>query len=212
MMRFLVAVLALLLGLVSSARAACEGQAGTTIFDDNFADDAGGWDLTTWKMQPPVIVGGLTSQFTSNSTLNTTFNATDGDYCSEVKLPASPAKDNSASAGLLFLATDYNNLFLAMISSNGSTNLYKRVTGNYSTIYTAQDTIAVNTTPGAVNVIRVTVKEGKITLFVNGKQLKVVRAQIPAGPLRFGMYAQVDKAIQSEVDVDFTSYKVTSGQ
>jgi hypothetical protein len=212
MVRSLIAVLALLLGVVSDARAACEGQAGTTIFDDNFADDSGGWELTTWKVQPPVIVGDLTPQFTSNATLNTTFNATDGDYCTEVQLPAAPVKDNPVSAGLLFLGTDYNNIFLALIGSNGLIALYKRVSGNYSVIYTAQDSNAVNTTPDSVNAIRVTVKEGKITLFVNGKQLKVVRAQIPTGPLRFGMYVQVDKAVQSQVDVDFKSYKVTSGQ
>jgi hypothetical protein len=80
MVRSSVAVLAVLLGLVTGARAACEGQTGTTIFDDTFADDSGGWDLATWKVQPPVIIGSLTAQFTSNSTLNATFNATDGDY------------------------------------------------------------------------------------------------------------------------------------
>jgi hypothetical protein len=33
------------LGLVSLAHAACDGQAGNTVFEDNFADDSGGWDI-----------------------------------------------------------------------------------------------------------------------------------------------------------------------
>ena len=211
MLRSSVVAFGVLLGLVSLAHAACDGQAGNTVFEDNFADDSGGWDMNQWKVQPPVMIGNLTPQYTFNSTLNTTFNATDGDYCVEIKLPAAPSADNNVSAGLLFLASDYNNLFLAQISSNGATGLYKKASGNWSTIFLAQDTKTVNIDPNALNAIRVTVKDGKITLFVNGKQLKVVRAQIPTTPLRFGMYSQVDKAIQSEVDVAFTSYKVTGG-
>ena len=201
-----------LLGFVCGAHAACEGQTGKAIFEDSFTDDSGGWDLSSYKVVPPVMVADLTEEYTANSSLNATFYATEGDYCAEVKLPASPTKGNPISGGLLFLASDYSNYFLANITSEGSVGLYKRSAGRWSTIYTASDTRVVKMESNAVNTIRVTVKDGKIIFYVNGTQLKTVRAQISNDPLRFGMFAQTDKAIQSSLEVDFTSYSVTTGQ
>jgi hypothetical protein len=63
-----------------------------------------------------------------------------------------------------------------------------------------------------VNAIRVTVKGGKITVFLNGEQIKIVRAQEPNGDLLFGLSGQYEKAVDSIPVVRVKSYKVTTGQ
>jgi hypothetical protein len=47
---------------------------------------------------------------------------------------------------------------------------------------------------------------------VNGSKVKVVRAQIPTGQMRFGMYAQWDKSAASLPVIKVTDYKVTTGK
>jgi hypothetical protein len=211
MLRSLIAALGMQLAIVSMAHAACEGQAGNTIFEDTFADDSGGWDMSTWKVKPPEMIGVVPPQSNGSFTFNDTFNATNGDYCTEFKLPAPLAPDNQVYAGLVFLASDSNNLYMVQISSNGSVGLYKGTAGNWSVIYLVQDTQSVKTEPNSVNAIRVSVKDGKITSYVNGKQIKVIRAQIPTTPLGFGLHIQTDKKVEKEFDMSFTAYKVTSG-
>ena len=88
------AILHIALGGVALACGA--DQKGNTIFEDTFADDSGGWDLQMARIQPPNLIFSLGER--GKQALNLTFNATDGDYCVDVLLPA----DTSAYAGLIF--------------------------------------------------------------------------------------------------------------
>ena len=47
---------------------------------------------------------------------------------------------------------------------------------------------------------------------MNGQPVKMVRAQIPEGDLRFGVYGQVDKGTDGAPPIVVSNYKVTSGQ
>jgi hypothetical protein len=47
-------------------------------------------------------------------------------------------------------------------------------------------------------------------LLLNDAQLKVIRAQVPAGVLRFGAYAEIQKNVDSPPAVEVTNYSVTS--
>ena len=83
----------------------------------------------------------------------------------------------------------------------------------WQTIATVPNAPGFKADPGAVNALRVTTVGGKISIWLNGQPVKAVRAQIPDGAVRFGVYAQVDKAVEAGAPpVQLKSYKVTSGQ
>lgn len=203
---------ALLSGLAPTAAFACDEQAGSVIFEDSFPDDSGGWDMYEGlAITPPEFVLSIPATWTANSTLNTTFNATEGDYCLQFRMPPSPAADNSVGVGLYVLASDYKNLFLFEGYSSGICGLYRKTDNNWTTVFTQND-CGLQTAPDAVNTLRVMVKDGRLTEFVNGKQVKSVRAQIPTVPQKFGFYAQLDKTLDKQVDVKVTRFRVTTGQ
>src|ERR1700691_5125966 len=107
MLRIL-SVVAALQTLAWTSALACTGQVGAVIFQDNFADATGGWDVT---VKPPVFLLSGSATSTDNSSLNLTFNATDGDYCIDFILPPAIATDNPTHAAIIFWATsDYNNM------------------------------------------------------------------------------------------------------
>jgi len=90
----------------------CDGQGGAVIFEDNFSDDSGGWDLSKEgvSITPPVMKLEIGKSRDIVSTLNLTFNAGDGEYCRHVVFPAQIA-GNPLSAGIQFWSTDADNLF-----------------------------------------------------------------------------------------------------
>lgn len=213
MFRTVLIASALYLGLGPAAMAACKGQTGTSLFEDTFSDDSGGWEVpatgTAVKIVPPAMLVTPASNGTAG-TLNLTFNITSGDYCATVKLPSPPATDNRVGVGLYFWAKDYSNLMLFIIYTDKNAALYKETEGAWNPIYTGTDVAGLSTEPGAVNTMRVIAKDGKITLLINDTQLKVVRAQVPAGMLRFGVYAETHTPIDSAPTVQVTNYSVTS--
>jgi hypothetical protein len=57
------------------------------------------------------------------------------------------------------------------------------------------------------------VLSGTITIYLNGTQVKVIRAQEPTNPaLEFGMYAQDDTAVANAPKIQITNYSVTVGK
>jgi hypothetical protein len=191
---------------------ACDDQAGQVIFEDSFPDDTGGWEIFDGgKVVPPEYVLSMPSGVTSNWAFNQTFNATDGDYCMQFKMPAVVAPDIGVGVGLVTLGSDSDNFFLFQAFTRGNCGLYKKVNKAWTTVWSVKE-CGLKLEPDALNTLRLTVKDGKITAFANGAQLKAVRAQIPSAQLKFGFYSQLDAKTEKTVDVKITEFKVMSGQ
>jgi hypothetical protein len=202
--------------LFASAAFACDGQTGKVIFEDKFTDDSGGWnfgDAYALVLKPP----GATVTVKANdvawgmSNLNQTFTATQGDFCVEGTLPADAAKTN-ASIGVLFWGQDYGNNWDADARADGQVSLAKYVNQQWSMIFETKTNDVVRTGPTDVNSVRVVVKNGTITIIVNGQTVKTIRAQIPSDDLKFGF--RVGNWVSSTTPVSFgiVSYKVTAGE
>jgi hypothetical protein len=213
LLRIAAAALALQVSAVSTTWA-CEGQKGKVIFEDNFADDSGGWELSppSVTIKPPAMLLALDQKIGSTATQNLTFHATDGDFCIDVILPKPTSQDNTMSVGLEFWATDYNNLMLLQVSTVGTFNLYSHTNGAWQVIFSIPSGPAFKAEPGAVNSIRVVVKAEKLTTYLNNSQMKVIRAQMPEGNLRFGVYGQFDKNADNSPPIQITGYRVTAGE
>jgi hypothetical protein len=214
MLRALAAVVALQFFALTSALA-CDGQPGSVIFEDTFADDSGGWDFQNASeatVKAPVLLFALGSKYSYVSMHNLTFRATDADYCIQVILPKPIAPDNPPTIGVEFWASDYDNFMVLQLSSLGDVSLWSRSSGKWLQIFSVPNAPGFKSDQGAVNALRVNTMAGKITAYLNGAQVKLIRSQVPAGNLRFGMLAEYDKKADALPMIKVTSFKVTSGQ
>ncbi|HZZ24409.1 MAG TPA: hypothetical protein VFE60_18290 [Roseiarcus sp.] len=164
-------------------------------------------------VKPPDFVITFDKQIQVYQNQNLTFDATFGDYCVDFVLPKTPLPDTSAAAGLSFWAKDYDNYFLVMAANNGTISLYKRAAGVFSTIFTAPaDNSPFKAEPDAVNLRVIVSKDGKLTISLNGKPVKVIRALAPQGTMRFGFMAELDgKPPDAPTEIRLKGYKVIAG-
>jgi len=208
-------------GLISSFWAgaalagSCDDQRGTVIFEDNFSDDSGGWG---WITDPNMKFGGgtwslhLDPKYTNAANLNTTFNAQDADYCMEFVVPKSVAPGNAVALGVAFWATDYDNFYVAAINSNGRAALFRKAAAKWQNTFDLADP-GVKFAPGSIAAVRVLAIGNIIAVSVNGIEVKRIRAQMPTGALRFGIYFETqDSNPPPGASVSIKRYRVTSGQ
>ncbi|MCX7305596.1 MAG: hypothetical protein NTV73_14885 [Hyphomicrobiales bacterium] len=197
----------------ATAALACEGQSGVSIFEDKFADDSGGWDMSfsNIKIVPPAMQIELNKDISAGATMNLTFNANNGDYCQEVVFPP-PVAGNPLSSGIQFWGLDASNLFMFLVGDDANAALYKKVNNVWSAIFTGVKVDGFNTAPGTVHTLLVQAKAGVLTLSVDGIKVKSVRAQMPPGPLQFGIFAQASLPADPPVTVKITGFSVTAGQ
>jgi hypothetical protein len=213
-MRLLFSALALL--LLNVAAMACPGQTGKVIFDDTFTDDSGGWQLgapdteikdgALWLRPNP---RGMSEKGRNINSTVRTFSATDGDYCMEFIVPKPVAADNDFMTGLVFWQVSAADEYLWAIYIDGTTQLNRLVANKWTRIFSDN---AGKLEPGSNATLRVIVKDGKLTLFVGDKQIKVIRAQTPSGELAFGALAEVEKLSDANPAVQIKSFKVTAGE
>ena len=198
--------------LMSASALACNGQVGKTIHEDTFADNSGGWELTPQltAIKPPNFVITLSPNSYNIASQVLTFRAKEADFCVQGTVPKAMAPDNNFALGLEFWATDYKNLWMAQLASDGTVTLWTETNGAWNIIF------KVPNAPGfkaeGSNAFRVTTLGGKIAVSVNGQPVKTVRAQVPEGEFRFGVFGQLDKLAENATPIVVTSYKVTSGQ
>jgi hypothetical protein len=184
------AVMLSMFGAIAASHAAtCDGQKGTVIFEDTFADDSGGWasDVNA-KFGADGMVLHLRSDWTYWAFLNTTFNASDGDYCAEVIVPKAAGADNVTTAGLVFWAVDFDNFYMWTVDSGGASGLYRKASGKWTTVASGLTAPKAPAAAGSIAALRVQASGNLIVASVNGIELKKVRAPMPAGDLRFGFY------------------------
>jgi hypothetical protein len=200
---------------------ACPGQVGKVIFQDTFADDSGGWGGVTapdaeYKGGALLLHPNPRGASETNTNLminNLMFTAGNADYCAEFVFPKPPSDTNPVCAGLTFWQTDLQNELAFFICTNQSAFMSKLTNNAWKDVYAEYKTVtSVKTDPNAVNSVRVLAKDGKLTLFVNGKQVKAIQTPQPTSPLPFGLYTSVDNATDANPTVKFTSLGVTTGE
>ncbi len=130
---------------------ACEGT--EIVFEDKFADDAGGWAINkdvevkdgsfTFKLPPDAM----------QSDLNVTYSVSDADICAEGVWPDGDA--SILGAGLLFWAEDNKNYLQFGVLNNGKFWIARRIDGKWHTIVENVDSSAIKTKPGETNILRV---------------------------------------------------------
>lgn len=198
---------------LGTAAFACDGQVGASIFEDNFADDSGGWDMSSSNVTitPPAMLIEMNKDLSTASSMNLTFNANDGDYCMDVVFPP-PVAGNVLRAGIQFWSYDASNLFLFLVNDDASASLYKKVNGTWNAIFAGEKLEGFGNAPGTPHSILVQAKHGVLTLSVDGAPVKTIRAQMPNGPLQFGVYAEAAEAVDPPVTIQISGFSVTTGQ
>jgi hypothetical protein len=214
-MRLLFSALTVLF-LLNATAMACPGQTGKVIFEDTFTDDSGGWQLgapdseikdgSLWLRPNP---RGMTEKGRNINSTVRTFSATDGDYCVEFIVPKPVAADNDFMTGLVFWQSSSTDEYLWAVYTDGTTQLNKLAANKWTRIF-SDNTGKLE--PGSTASLRVIAKDGKLTLFVGSKQVKVIRAQTPTGDLTFGVLAEVEKLSDANPVLQVKSFKVTTGE
>jgi hypothetical protein len=193
--------------LIGGSGFACEGT--NVVFEDKFQDDSGGWDpADSIKFGATGLDVDVGAEFTNFKELNSAFAVGDADICIDVAFPKTIA--NNPSVGIMFWAVDYSNFYLFQVSQAGSASLWRMNNSKWNKIFSG-DVAAIKKDAGAVNTLRVTVKSGTITAYVNGEKVRSQKAQAPKADSQFGLYVQVDDPV-AEADgriFNVTNYKVT---
>jgi hypothetical protein len=188
------------------AAAACEGA--EIVFEDKFADDAGGWPLRdTIEVKDGSFVFKLPPD-DMQSNLNVTFTVKDADICSETVWP--DGDQAMLGAGLLFWGEDNRTYFQFGILNNGKFWIARKQGGKWlGTIAANVDSTAINQAPGSSNTLRGKTNGNNVTFFINGTKVRDLRGQAPKGDWRFGLSGDnFDK--EKEAKVVFKTVKVTN--
>jgi hypothetical protein len=186
--------------------AACEGS--EVIFEDHFADDAGGWPLKeTVEVKDGLFIFKLPPD-DMQSNLNVTFTVNDADICSETIWPN--GDQPMLGAGLLFWGEDNRTYFQFGILNNGKYWIARKQDGKWlGTIAANVDSAAINKGPGETNVLRVKASGNNLSFYINGTKIRDLRGQAPKGAWRFGLSGDnFDK--QKEARIVFKTVKVTN--
>jgi len=202
----LLGIASLFAALPALRAAACEGQ--EVIFEDKFADDAGGWPI---KESVEVKDGSFTFKLPADdmqSNLNVTYTVKDADICSETVWPA--GDQPILGAGLLFWGEDNRTYFQFGVLNNGKFWIARKQDGKWlGTVAANIDSAAINKAEGASNTLRVKANGNTVTFFINGTKVRELRGQAPKGGWRFGLSGDnFDK--QKDARVTFKSVKVTN--
>lgn len=192
--------------LAANAAIACQGK--TVIFEDKFEDDSGGWDpdkVVTFENSAMNIRVGKDS--IQAPELNNAFTLRDADICVEAVFPTT-ATDNNPKVGIEFWAPDYANAYLFQVGYDGTAAIYRLVNNKWAAIH-SQEMNGVKKTPGASNLLRVTLKGNVVSMYVNGVKYRDQRAQAPTTDTRFGVRVERSKVGDEQMFM-FKNFKVTS--
>lgn len=191
-------------GSALGAADACEGS--SVVFEDNFADDAGGWAINpdievkdnafVIKLRPDGM----------ESNLNITYTVENADICGDTVWPEGESK--TLGAGLLFWGEDTRTYFQFGVLNSGKFWVARRYDGKWHTVVENVESSAIDTKPGATNRLRVKVSGNTASFFINGTKVRDLRGQPPKAGWRFGLSGDnFDK--DKDARVTFKNVKVT---
>lgn len=183
------------------AASACT-PAVPAIFADDFKDDGGGWDLSGGRLKfgPDGLTATIPPGAVVIQALNLTFDIRDASLCLASVMPAS--RDPLPSQGIIFWARDYQSFYMAQTGTNRKVYVYRRVNAVWTKLYDAE-VPGLKTEAGAINELGVELREGTVTVSVNGVQVRRFRGLPPEGASRFGVYAQIADPVKSDTGVVF---------
>jgi hypothetical protein len=203
-----IAAACVIAGLLHASDAvACLGK--NVIFEDQFKDDSGGWEVdSTLQFGPTGLTIKFEPSWESYPKMNAAFAVKDGDLCIDVAFPQQLT--NKPSVALRFWVVDGQNYYVFQISPAGYASMHRMLSNRWSQIF-SQETTAIKKGPGATNRLRVTLKGNLVTTYINDQKIRDQRAQPPAGDSRFGFYLQLGEAAKDEEARTFkvTNFKVT---
>jgi hypothetical protein len=194
-----------LVGLWASTAHACEGQKGKVLYDVSSG-------RTSYQGFVVKAIGAEISGIQPGHFFN------QADYCLEVVFPPNdfPPNDLVATAytaSVRFLSSaDSTEFYLAELTNSGVVSLYHGSSpANVVKLWSVDQKSIANLAKGSSNAIEAIVKGSTISVLLNGKLVKTIRAQIPKGDLRFGFDLEVGRAAPPG-DFTIKSVKVTEAQ
>jgi hypothetical protein len=132
----------------------------------------------------------------------------DADVCATFGTQATD-KAEGQMAGLIFWASDYNNLYLLEFNvSTGQFEIAQRTGGNWVLTATSTPSAAVQKGMGKTNTLRVQTKGTVATLYINGQQVESLSGQPPAGGGYVGFYAESEAAYTAKETWDISNFTV----
>lgn len=114
----------------------------------------------------------------------------DAEICVTAQFPRTVENAADVIGGVIFWAHDLANYYGFAISPTGNAGLVRQVNGKFVNLVAFRKAEGLNTQPGARNVLRVIVKGGSITSYVNGVRFDGVNAEQPAGGGSVGFFVQ----------------------
>lgn len=194
-----------LIGLWASAAHACGGQKGKVLYDVS-----GG--RTSYQGFVVKAAGAEISGIQPGHFFN------QADYCLEVVfppndfLPNDPVATAYTASVRLLSSADSTEFYLADLANSGVVSLYHGSSpANVVKLWSVDQKSTANLTKGSSNAIEAIVKGSTISVLLNGRLVKTIRAQIPKGDLRFGFDLEVGRAAPPG-DFTIKSIKVTEAK
>lgn len=184
---------------------ACEGK--KVLFEDDFAIPDDAWD----GKAPNFVIEGGRAVFSPETSVSsrvlhggTVFDK--ADICLTLKMPEVTAPDQTG-AGVMFWSKDYSNHYVLAVDPAGQVAILRRIAGKNVSVLSWRKNPAVQTAPGTINVLRVTLDGARVTAYVNGVKVATVRGQPTEGDGQVGLYAESESARKNVWE--FTNIKVT---
>jgi hypothetical protein len=173
----------------------------TPVFSDNFKEGDPAWqpssDLAYFADQQLVIKPAADR---SVSRLYGPLRFKNTTVCADIKSPSQIGSlESTASAGVMFWATDLNNFYLASVYANGTYALFRKAANSWLPAIVPRTSYAsIKPGTGAVNEVLVRTEGNMATLFVNGAKVQQFRGQPPKENSTFGIYGQSGKGERAE--------------
>ena len=175
----------------SGGALACQGKTMAAL-DDTFKNPDPGWG-------PPdaaaaFTAGGLVLKPPANGSAwrwNPNYMIDGSDLCVSVVNPSElSSRTDVGDVGVWFWSQNAQNFYTATLSLDGSVSIDRLVNGVWHVVLQPTPSGAVQTKPGAVNEVEVTVKGNTGSFYVNGTKITDFRGEAPPRGGPPGIYAE----------------------